>query len=103
MKIRTGDTVMVLRGKDAGKRGRVHQVLTSESRVIVEGVNIIKRHTKPRGTVRQAGIIEREAPIHASKVMLVCSKCNRPTRIGHRFLDDGAKVRVCVRCQEVIE
>jgi len=94
---------MVLRGKDAGKRGRVRQVLPSETRVVVEGVNIIKRHTKPRGVARQAGIIEREAPIHASKVMLVCSKCNQPTRVGRRILDDGTKVRVCRKCQEVIE
>ncbi len=103
MKVRKNDTVLVIVGKDRGKRGKVRQALPKESRVAVEGVNMVKRHMRPRGATRQAGIIEREAPIHVSNVMLLCTKCNRPTRIGFRFLEDGRKVRICRRCEEVIE
>jgi len=103
MKIRRDDTVLVIAGKDRGKKGKVRQALPKESRVVVEGVNKVKRHTRPRGTVRQAGIIEREAPLHISNVALICTKCNRPTRIGFRFLEDGSKVRVCKECNEVID
>lgn len=103
MKIRRDDNVLVIAGKDRGKRGRVHRVYPDENRVVVEGVNIIKRHTKPTGTVRQAGIVEREAPIHVSNVMLVCTKCDRPTRIGFRIIEGGSKVRICSSCHEVID
>jgi len=103
MKIRRDDTVLVIAGKDKGKRGKVRRSLPKENRVVVDGVNIVKRHMRPRGTVRQAGIIEREAPIHVSNVMLICNKCNHPTRIGFRFLEDGTKTRVCRRCHEVID
>ena len=103
MKIRRGDEVLVIAGKERGKKGKVHRVYRAESRVLVEGINIIKRHTKARGTVRQAGIVEREAPLHVSNVMLICGKCNRPTRVGFRFLEDGGKVRVCCSCGEIIE
>lgn len=103
MKIRRDDTVVVISGKDRGKRGKVRQSLPEKSCVVVEGVNIVKRHTKPRGTVRQAGIIEREAPLFASNVMLLCPKCNHPTRIGFRSLEDGSTMRVCRRCHEVID
>lgn len=102
MKIRKDDTVVVLAGRDRGKRGKVHRVLPSDNRVIVSGVNLIKRHTKPRGMARQAGIIEREAPIHVSNVALVCSKCNAPTRVGYRILPDGSKARICRACGEII-
>ncbi len=103
MKIRKDDTVLVIAGKDKGKKGKVRQSLPKESRVVVEGVNVVKRHMRPRGTARQAGIIEREAPLQVSNVMLLCTKCNRPTRIGFRFLEDGTKVRICRRCGEVID
>jgi len=103
VKIRRDDTVLVIAGKDRGKKGKVRQALPKDSRVVVEGVNKVKRHTRPRGTVSQAGIIEREAPLHVSNVMLICTKCNRPTRIGFRFLEDGSKVRVCRECNEVID
>lgn len=102
-KIRKNDTVLVIAGKDRGKRGRVHRVIPREDRVVVEGVNMIKRHTKARAGVRQAGIVEREAPIQISNVMLICGKCNRPTRIGFRFLEDGSKARLCRACGELIE
>jgi len=99
--IRRDDNVLVIAGRERGKTGKVRQVLPSESRVIVEGVNIVKRHMKPRSTTaRQAGIIEKEAPLHISNVALLCPKCSRPTRVGHRILADGTKVRVCKRCDE---
>lgn len=103
MQVRKNDTVLVIAGKDRGKKGKVRQALPKESRVVIEGVNVVKRHMRARGATRQAGIIEREAPIHVSNVMLLCTKCNRPTRIGFRFLEDGSKVRICRRCKEVIE
>lgn len=103
MKIRKNDNVLVIVGKDKGKKGKIHQVYTEKDRVLVEGVNIIKRHTKPRGTVRQAGIVEKEAPLHVSNVMLLCGKCGKPTRVGMRFLENGNKVRFCRACQEVID
>lgn len=103
MKIRKNDTVLVITGKDKGKKGKVHRTMPQESRVLVEGVNMIKKHTRARGMVRQAGIVEREAPTHVSKVMLICTKCNQPARVGFRFLADGEKVRECRRCHEVID
>lgn len=102
MNIRKDDSVMVIAGRDKGKRGKVHRVIPSDQRVLVSGVNLVKRHTKPRGAARQAGIIEQEAPLHISNVALLCSKCNRPTRVGHRFLDDGSKARFCKKCGELI-
>jgi len=102
MKVRKNDTVLVIAGKDRGTKGKVRQVLPNENKVVVEGVNMVKRHMRPQGAARQAGIIEREAPIHDSKVMLLCTKCDRPTRISFRFLEDGTKVRICRHCEEVI-
>jgi large subunit ribosomal protein L24 len=103
MKIRKNDTVLVIAGKDKGKKGKVRFAYPKEERVLVEGVNFIKRHSRAQGAVRQAGIIEREAPIRVSNVMLLCSKCNHPARIGFRFLADGKKVRVCRSCGEVVD
>jgi large subunit ribosomal protein L24 len=102
VKIHKNDTVLVIRGKDRGKKGKVRFVYPVEERVLVDGVNMIKRHSKARAKVRQAGIIELEAPVHISKVMLVCNKCTQPTRVGFRFLE-GEKVRVCSSCHEVID
>ena len=99
--VKRDDTVMVIAGKDKGKTGKIRRAYPKESRVIVEGVNITKRHLKARPGVTQSGIIEREAPIHASNVMLVCGNCKRPTRVGHKFLDDGTKARICKRCGAV--
>ena len=103
MKIRKNDNVMVISGKDKGKKGKVRFTYPDKAKVVVEGANFIKKHTRATGAVRQAGIIEQEAPIRVSNVMLVCNKCNRPVRIGSRFLDDGRKVRVCRSCREVID
>lgn len=103
MSIRKGDTVLVISGKDAGKKGKVLRALPAEERVVVEGVNIVKRHQRPRPGVVQSGIIEKEAPIHRSNVMLVCPRCGRPTRVAKRQLDDGRRVRACKKCGEVID
>jgi len=103
MKIRKNDTVVVIAGKDRGKKGKVRFAYPKDETLIVEGINFVKRHARATGRVRQAGIIEREAPIHVSNVMLLCSRCNRPTRIGTRFLEDGRKVRICHSCGEVID
>jgi large subunit ribosomal protein L24 len=98
-KIAKNDTVLVIAGREKGKRARVRQVLPKENRVILVETNIVKRHAKPgiRGA-RQAGIIDIEAPLHISNVMLICPRCDRPTRVGYRFLPTGDKVRVCKRC-----
>lgn len=103
LRIKKGDTVLVLSGKDKDKKGRVLKVIPKEQRVIVEGVNIVKKHQKPSRKYPQGGIIEKENPIHISKVMLMCPKCDKPTRIGAKILEDGRKVRVCKKCKEVID
>ena len=103
MKIHKDDQVLVITGKDRGKKGKVRFAFPREQRVMVEGVNFIKKHSKARGAARQAGIIDLEAPLHISNVMLVCAKCNQPARIGYRKLDDGRKVRFCRNCQEVVD
>ncbi len=99
--VRTGDTVEVISGKDKGKRGKVLSAFPSEGKVIVQGVNIQTKHTKPRGAGQPGGIIKQEGAIHASKVMLVCKRCNKPVRVGKIVASDGSKVRVCKKCQEV--
>ena len=103
MKIRKNDTVLVIAGKDRGKKGKVRFAYPKEEKVLVDGINFIKRHTKAVRQIRQAGIIEREAPIHVSNVMLLCSRCNHPARVGFHFLEDGRKVRICHSCGEVID
>ena len=103
MKIRKNDDVLVTAGKDKGKKGKVRFAYPKDDRVLVEGVNFIKKHARATGQVKQAGIIEREAPINVSDVMLICSKCNKPTRVGSRILGDGKKARFCHQCNEVID
>ena len=103
MKIRKNDTVMVIAGKDKGKTGKVRFAYPEEKRIMVDGINFIKRHTRAKGRTKQAGIIQLEAPMHVSKVMLLCSRCNHPSRVGFRFLEDGKRVRVCRSCHEVID
>ncbi len=103
MKIRKNDTVLVIAGKDKGKKGKVRFAYPKQEQLLVDGVNFIKKHTRARKGIRQAGIIEQEAPIRVSNVMLLCSKCNHPARIGFRFLEDGKKVRVCRSCHEVVD
>ena len=103
MRLHSDDNVLVIKGKDRGKQGRIQQVYLRENKVLVEGVNVVLRHTKPTGRVRQGGIIQKELPIQVSNVVLVCTHCSRPTRIGTRVLTDGTKARICKKCQEVIE
>ena len=103
MKIRKNDTVLVIAGKDRGKKGKVRFAYPKDGRLLVEGVNFVKKHARATGQARQADIIEREAPIRVSNVMLLCSRCNRPTRVGLHYLEDGRKVRICRSCQEVID
>ncbi len=97
-KIKREDRVLVITGRERGKQGQVRQVLKGESRVIVTGVNMVKRHQRPRSQTTPAGIIEKEAPLHVSNVMLLCKACNKPTRPGLRLRSDGTKIRVCKRC-----
>ena len=101
-RIRKSDTVEVLSGRDRGKRGTVERVMPRERRVVVEGINIRKRHTRARRPGAPQGIIEFPAPLHVSNVAVVCEACDRATRVGFRFLADGSKVRFCRRCDEVI-
>jgi large subunit ribosomal protein L24 len=105
--IRKNDSVLVITGKDRGKRGRVLKVVPSDAgktRLIVEGVNMIKRHTKPNpGKGVKGGIVAREASMHASNVQIVCPECGVQTRIGHKVLGDGRKVRVCRKCEGVVD
>jgi large subunit ribosomal protein L24 len=103
MLIRKNDTVLVVAGKDKGKKGKVRFAYPRDEQIVVESINFIKKHTRAKGRVRQAGIIELEAPIHVSNVMLLCNKCNHPTKIGFRALQDGRKVRFCRSCREVID
>jgi large subunit ribosomal protein L24 len=102
--IRRNDAVVVTAGKDRGKRGRVLKVLPAANRLVVEGVNFVSRHTRPNpGKNIKGGIMKREAPLHASNVQLVCPECGKRTRIGHRTLADGRKVRICRKCEGVVD
>ncbi len=101
--IRKNDTVMVIAGKERGKTGKVLRVLPEKGRVIVEKVNFIKRHQRPTSRARHGGIIEREGSLDLSNVILVCGKCGKPTRTRVQILAEGRKVRVCKRCEEIID
>ena len=103
MKIHKDDTVLVISGKDKGKKGKVRFVYPRRNRVLIEGVNMIKTHSRARQQVKQAGLIEREASIALSNVMLICTRCNKPARIGYKILDEGRKVRICRSCKEAID
>ena len=103
MRFRREDTVQIIAGKDKGKRGKVQHVFPKDDKVVVEGANMIKRHIRARPNVRQAGVVQQEGPFHISNVMLVCTHCDRAVRVGHKFLEDDKKVRVCASCREVID
>ena len=103
LRIRENDTVEVTAGRDRGKRGKVQKVLPIKNLLMVEGVNVVKRHQRPTGAVRQAGIITKEAPLPIGKVKLVCTQCNKASRVGFQFLEDGRKVRVCRSCNQMID
>jgi large subunit ribosomal protein L24 len=101
--VKKGDTALVMSGKNKGKKGRVLSVSPVAEKVTIEGINIVKRHTKPSKKYAQGGIIEKEGPLHISNVMLVCPKCSKPTRIGNAVLDNGKKLRTCHKCKEVFD
>jgi large subunit ribosomal protein L24 len=102
LRIKKGDTVMVITGKDSKKTGKILRIFSKKERVVVEGLNIIKRHTRARGN-QPGGIEEKEAPVHISNVMLYCSKCRKPVRIKKTVLENGDKVRVCIKCGEAFD
>jgi len=101
--IKRGDTVQVVAGKEKGKKGKVLLVSPSSQKVIVEALNMMTRHERPSQTNPQGGLVQKEAPMHVSNLMVVCSKCGQPARIGRQVLADGSKVRVCKRCSEIID
>jgi large subunit ribosomal protein L24 len=103
IKIKKDDKVKIIAGKDKGKVGKVLRVNAKKNRLLVENINIVKRHTKPSAQNRQGGILESEASIHWSNVMLMCNKCIEPVRVKSKTLDDGNKVRVCRKCDEIID
>jgi len=102
-RLKKDDKVKVVSGKDRGKIGKVLKVNRKKNRVLIENINIVKRHTRPTGQARQGGIVESEAMIHMSNVMLMCNKCVTPVRIKMKQLDDGKKVRICSKCSEIID
>jgi large subunit ribosomal protein L24 len=108
MKIKKGDTVLIITGKDRGKQGTVSRAMPQDDKVIVEGLNIVKKHVRPQGQTRQGGVIEKAMPIHVSNTMLICTECGKPTRVAHDRRPMGSDqklrpVRVCKKCHKVIE
>ncbi len=103
MHVKKNDMVMITAGKDHGKTGKVQRVFPEKGRLVVESLNVVKRHTRPRPGQSEGGIIEKEASLDASNVMLVCPSCSKPTRTGKRLLDDGSKVRFCKKCNEIVD
>jgi large subunit ribosomal protein L24 len=101
--VKKNDLVMVMTGKEKGKSGRILRVLPEKGKVLIEKINFIKRHSRPRGQQKRGGIIEKEAPLHVSNVMLLCEKCNKPVRIGHRLIEGNKKVRFCLKCSEIFD
>ena len=100
--VKKGDTVVVLSGKDKGQQGKILLALPKKGKVVVEGVNKVKRHTKPNQKAPQGGILTKEAPLAACKVMVVCPHCNKETRVGHKKFADGTKARICKKCGETL-
>ncbi|MBI2875081.1 MAG: 50S ribosomal protein L24 [Firmicutes bacterium] len=103
LNVRTGDTVIVISGKDEGKRGKILKAFPAEGKVLVEGINLVTKHSRPTRKVPQGGINKQEAPLPACKVMLICPRCHRPTRVGYAILEGGPKARVCKHCGETAD
>ncbi len=101
--VRKNDMVKIIAGKEQGKSGKVLRVFPAKSRVVVEGLNVVKRHTRPNQLNPDGGIVEKEAPLSISNVMLVCGSCNEATKTGIRLLDDGTKTRYCKKCNESVD
>jgi len=102
-KIKLKDEVIILSGKDKGKRGKVIERIPEEGKLVVEGINIVTRHIKPTKRGQESGIVKKEAPLSQGKVMLICSRCGKRTRVGIRLLKTGGKVRYCKKCKEVVD
>jgi large subunit ribosomal protein L24 len=102
MQIKKNDNVLVISGKEKGKKGRVIAVYPAENRLLIEKLNMIKRHTRPTQQLRQGGIVEKEGPISLSNVKLICSKCDKPTAAARKTLEDGTRLRVCKNCNETL-
>jgi len=102
LKVRRDDIVLVVAGKDRGKKGKVLKVFPNNNRAIVERINMMKKHLRKRREQDQGGIIEMETPIHTSNLMVLCKHCNKPTRIGSKFLKDNTKARICKKCGETL-
>ncbi len=103
LKLRKNDNVMIIAGKERGTTGKILKVLSEKDRAIIERLKLVNRHTKERGPQQPGGILEKEASIHISNLMLMCDRCNAPIRFGHKVLGDGKKVRICRRCGETID
>lgn len=101
--LRKGDFVQVMKGKDRGKKGRVIRVMPDEGRVLVEGINFVKKHSRPKAIDKQGGIVQMEKPVSIANVMYFCMKCSKPTRLRKKDLQDGSKARYCKRCNELAE
>jgi large subunit ribosomal protein L24 len=101
--VKKNDMVMIIAGKDKGKSGKVARVFPDKGRLVVENLNVVKRHTRPSRANAEGGILEKEAPLSASNVLLLCGACNKPTRTGIRALEDGTKVRFCKKCNEIVD
>ncbi len=102
MKIKEGDNVVITKGKDRGKMGKVQQVIPKENRVVVDSVNMIKKHVKPSRNNPKGGIVDQPAPFDISNVKIICPKCQKPTRVGYKKVD-SKKLRICKKCQEIID
>jgi large subunit ribosomal protein L24 len=103
MNIRKNDSVMVIAGRERGKTGKVLRVIPEKDVAVIERVNLVKRHTRPRGPQQTGGILEKESPVQLSNLMIMCEKCNAPVRVGKKVLAGGEKVRICRRCEEPLE
>ena len=104
MHVKKNDTVLVLSGKDRGSKGRVLSVDTQDGKAIVEGIAEIKRHTRPNPQKNiKGGIVTRESPVHISNLMVICNECGKPTRVARKFLEDGSKVRICRKCDGILD
>jgi large subunit ribosomal protein L24 len=103
VQIRKNDSVMVIKGRERGKTGKVLRVVREKDAVVIERVNLVKRHSRPRGPQQPGGIVEKEASLQAANVMIMCDKCNAPVRVGHKTLADGTKIRICRRCNEALD
>ena len=103
MQIRKNDSVMVISGRERGKTGKVLRVLPKKDAVVIERVNMVKRHSRPRGPQQPGGIVEKEASVHIANIMMMCDKCNAPVRVGRKPLADGKRIRICRRCGEALD